>query len=155
MVVVCGQRHGLVAALSRIVVAGRVPDELRTRTCATARVFERLLVATTPGTTGAQLFGVARSAYADAGYPNEELRHHQGGATGYRSREWIAHPASREIVQMRQAFAWNPSVTGSKVEETVLISPAGMEMLTSSPDWPSIPLCVHGRTFSAPDALAI
>ena len=108
-------------------------------------MFERLLAATEAGATGAHLFGVAAQAYADAGFAHEETRHHQGGATGYRSREWIAHPASREIVQAQQAFAWNPSITGTKVEETVLLTPAGLEVLTSSPDWPSIPMCVRGR----------
>src|SRR5699024_11265804 len=69
----------------------------------------------------AELFQAAARAYADAGFASEELRHHQGGATGYRSREWIAHPQSRETVQARQAFAWNPTVTGTKVEETMLV----------------------------------
>lgn len=155
MVVVCAQRDGLVAALSRIVVAGEVPDTLETRTRATAGVFERLLAATEAGATGAHLFGVAARAYADAGFAHEETRHHQGGATGYRSREWIAHPASREIVQAQQAFAWNPSITGTKVEETVLLTPAGIEVLTSSPDWPSIPLCVRGTSVAAAGLLTL
>jgi len=155
MVVVCAQREGLIAALSRLVVAGVIPDALEERTRATAGVFERLLAATTAGATGAQLFGVAAQAYADVGFAHEETRHHQGGATGYRSREWIAHPASREIVQAQQAFAWNPSITGTKVEETVLLTPAGIEVLTSSPDWPTIPLCVRGRALSAPGHLAL
>jgi Xaa-Pro aminopeptidase len=153
MVVVCGQRDGLVAALSRIVVSGSVPETLETRTRATAGVFERLLSATEAGATGAHLFGVAAQAYADAGFPREETKHHQGGATGYRSREWIAHPASREIVQAQQAFAWNPSITGTKVEETALLTPAGIELLTSSPDWPAIPICVRGKSLAAPGLL--
>lgn len=155
MVVVCAQRDGLVAALSRIVVSGDVPDTLETRTRAAAGVFERLLAATEAGATGAHLFAVAAQAYADAGFAHEETRHHQGGATGYRSREWIAHPASREIVQAQQAFAWNPSIAGTKVEETVLLTPGGIEVLTSSPGWPSIPMCVRGRTLAAPGVLAI
>lgn len=155
MVVVCAQRDGLVAALSRIVVAGGVPESLETRTRATAGVFERLLAATEAGATGAHLFGVAAKAYADAGFAGEETLHHQGGATGYRSREWIAHPASREIVQAQQAFAWNPSITGTKVEETVLLTPAGLEVLTSSPGWPSLPMCVRGQSLAAPGHLAL
>ncbi|MGH8310987.1 MAG: M24 family metallopeptidase, partial [Steroidobacteraceae bacterium] len=85
MVVVCAQRHGLVAALSRIVVAGKAPDWLDARTRATASVFARLLEATIPGALGSELFSAAAVAYSDVGYPGEETRHHQGGATGYRS----------------------------------------------------------------------
>lgn len=155
LVGVCAQRHGLVAALSRIVVAGRVPDSLEERTQATARVFASLLAATTTGATGADLFGVAARAYAEAGFPREETRHHQGGATGYRSRDWIAHPASRDQVQLRQAFAWNPSITGTKVEETTLVTERGLEVITASPDWPSIPLRVRAVTLSFPAPLAL
>lgn len=155
MVVVCAQRDGLVAPLSRIVVAGGAADTLETLTRATAGVFERLLAATEPGATGAHVFGVAAQAYADAGFAGEETRHHQGGATGYRSREWIAHPASREVVQAQQAFAWNPSITGTKVEETVLLTPAGLEVITASPGWPSIPICVRGHSLSAPGLLTL
>ena len=155
MIVVCAQRQGLVAALSRIVVAGAVPELLDQRTAATARVFASLVEATEAGATGADLFHVAARAYAEAGFPSEELRHHQGGATGYRSREWIAHPASRDTVQARQAFAWNPSITGTKVEETTLVHEHGFEVVTASPDWPSIPVAVRGQTLSAPGILAL
>jgi len=140
MVVVCAQRDGLVVALSRIVVAGHTPDGLARRTCATATVFDALLRSTRPGATGAELFAKAANAYGAAGFPGEETRHHQGGAIGYRARDWIAHPQSRDTVQQRQAFAWNPSITGTKVEDTALLTDEGVELLTSSPDWPTIPL---------------
>jgi len=155
LIVVCAQRHGLVAALSRLVVAGAIPNVLERRTAATARVFASLVAGTVAGATGADLFLAAAKAYAEAGFPSEELRHHQGGATGYRSREWIAHPASKDTVQARQAFAWNPSITGTKVEETTLVHEGGFEVVTTSPDWPSLPLPVRGQTLSAPGILAI
>ena len=155
MVVVGAQRHGLVAALSRIVSACQVPEALERRTTAVANVFGALLAGSVPGATGADLFRIAAEAYAAAGFPAEEQRHHQGGAIGYRPREWVAHPASRERVQPRQALAWNPSITGTKVEETALVTGDTIEILTASPDWPAIPVPVRGGVVSAPAILAV
>src|SRR4029079_15897020 len=80
-------------------------------------------------------------------YPGEERKHHQGGAIGYRAREWVAHPGSAEVVQPRQAFAWNPTITGTKIEDTALLLDGRLEIIMTSPDWPSIPLA-HGLTAS-------
>ena len=93
----------------------------------------------------AQLYAVAADAYADAGFPGEELKHHQGGAIGYRAREWVAHPNSQESVQARQAFAWNPTITGTKVEDTALVIDDRLEMLTTTPDWPVIDIGRRSR----------
>jgi Xaa-Pro aminopeptidase len=138
MVVVCAERHGLVVALSRIVSAGPIDNALRDRTRSTARVFERLLGATRDGTSGAELFETAARAYEEVGFAGEEQRHHQGGAIGYRSREWVAHPRSEERVMPRQAFAWNPSITGAKIEDTVLLVNGEIEVITATPSWPTI-----------------
>lgn len=137
MLAMCAERDGLVVSLSRIVAAG-APADLDARTRAAASVFGRVLGATRPGATGAQLYDTLVAAYADAGHAGEELKHHQGGAIGYRAREWIAHPRSQETVEARQAFAWNPTVTGTKVEDTALVDGDRVEILTSTADWPSI-----------------
>jgi antitoxin VapB len=155
MVVVCAQRGGLIVSLSRIVSAGAVDPELASRTRATAGVFARMLDATRPEAAAAEVFAAAARAYADAGFPGEERLHHQGGATGYRTRDWVAHPASQERVRAPQAFAWNPSITGTKIEETALVSAAGVELITSTSGWPSIPVEVQGQTLQAPDVLAL
>lgn len=151
LVAVCAERDGLVVGLSRIVAAGVTPPDLMARTRATAAVFGRLLEATRPGASGASLYETAAQAYAAAGFAGEELRHHQGGAIGYRARDWIAHPASQEIVQERQAFAWNPSITGTKIEDTALVLGDRIELLTSTPDWPVIPIQVRGDPVEAAD----
>ena len=155
LVVLCAQREGLIVSLSRMVVAGAMSSDLAGRTAATAHVFERLLSATKPGATGAELFAVAAQAYCDTGYPAEETRHHQGGAIGYRSRDWIAHPQSREVVQRQQAVAWNPSITGTKVEDTALVLDGRIEIITTSPNWPAIPLGVDGETLPAAAPLVV
>lgn len=134
---VCAQRHGLVVALSRI-LSRRPSIELRERTTATAQVFGALLAATQPGVTGAQLYATAANAYRNAGYQGEERLHHQGGAIGYRSRDWIAYSGAADAVQNRQAFAWNPSITGTKVEDTALLVDGTIELVTVTPSWPRL-----------------
>lgn len=155
MVVVCARRHGLIASLSRIRCAGRVPVELRRRTEAVARVHAQLLSVTRPATTGAELYALAARAYAAEGFAGEERLHHQGGACGYRTRDWVAHPLSGEQVQLRQAFAWNPSITETKVEETCIALADGVEIITSTPEWPQLEVEVNGRTYLAPDVLSL
>jgi antitoxin VapB len=155
MVVACARRGGLIASLTRIVSAGHVPEELQRRTRAVADVYAKLLAATRPGTTGAELYEVAARAYAAAGFAGEEHLHHQGGACGYRTRDWVAHPACAERVHANQAFAWNPSCTGSKAEETCLAFAGRVESITQSPGWPQVSVQVDGREYHAPDVLAL
>jgi Xaa-Pro aminopeptidase len=155
MLVVCGRRNGMIASFTRIVCNGAMPDELRRRTLAAARVNAQLLSATRPTASGADLYRLAALTYTQEGYEGEEQLHHQGGATGYRTRDWLAHPACTEQVQLDQAFAWNPSITGTKVEETCIALADGVEVLTTTPDWPQIPVSVAGREYFSPDVLCL
>jgi len=150
MLALCAERDGLVVSLSRIVAAG-APVDLEPRTRAAASVFGRLLDSTRPGAKGTDLYDAAARAYADAGFAGEELKHHQGGAIGYRAREWVAHPRSQEVVQARQAFAWNPTITGTKVEDTALVIGDHIEIVTMTPDWPLIPVGAADRRLYASD----
>jgi len=85
--------------------------------------------ATVPGRTLADVFDDCRGFYADAGHPDGWRHHHQGGLTGYRSREVIAAPGGPTEITEGQAFAWNPSLPGAKAEETFLLTPAGADVL--------------------------
>jgi Xaa-Pro aminopeptidase len=155
LIVLCAERDGLVVALTRIVSSGPLAPALIERTQATAQVFEQLLEATRPDVTGADLFAVATRAYEHVGHAGEERLHHQGGAIGYRSRDWIAHAGSTDVVRSPQAYAWNPSITGTKVEDTALVTADGVELLTSTPGWPAIPIRVGGRSLAAAGILSL
>lgn len=155
MLVVCARRYGLITSLTRVVCAGPVPDELRQRTVVVARVHAQLSAATRPGTSGRDLYRVAALGYAAEGFPGAEKFHHQGGACGYRTRDWVAHPLCDERIQVNQAFAWNPSLSGTKVEETAILLDDGLETITASPDWPSISVTVAGRNYLSSDVLSL
>ena len=155
LVATCAERDGLVIALTRIVCTRR-DDDLARRTRAAAAAFSAMLGAAAASGTGAHMFAVAAAAYAAAGFPGEETHHHQGGAIGYRAREWVAHPASQEVATLPQAFAWNPTVAGTKLEETCLVDADGSaEVLTKSPGWPEIEIAVRGRTLRLSDVCVI
>jgi antitoxin VapB len=155
LVAVCAEHEGLIVGASRL-VSTRPDEDFQKRTRATAQVCAALLETTKKGATGAELFAAAASAYAATGYPGEERLHHQGGAIAYRSREWVAHPRSADVVTPTQAFAWNPTVTGTKIEETCLLHEDDrMEMVTASAGWPTIPVNVRGQRLFLPDVFVL
>jgi antitoxin VapB len=155
LLVTCAKRGGLIASLSRMVCIGDVPDELKIKTEAAAYVNACLMQATRPGVTGAELYKVAANAYAEQGFADEIKRHHQGGAAGYRTRDWVAHPISGEVVQEDQAFAWNPSITGTKVEETCIVAGGGIEVITATADVPVITTVVDGIEYHSPGVISL
>ncbi len=155
MIVVCAKRGGLIASLSRIICAGEVPADLKIRTEACARVNAKILAATKPGATGAEIFKIAADAYAAENFRGEEKLHHQGGAAGYQTRDWVAHPESSETVFANQAFAWNPSITGTKTEETVIVRTGGIETITTTPNFPQISVEIEGREYLSPNILSL
>jgi hypothetical protein len=86
--------------------------------------------ATRQGRTLAQAFEDCRRFYAEAGFPEGWRDHHQGGMTGYASREVIATRGTQQEIREDQAFAWNPSLVGAKAEETFVLRHDGPEILT-------------------------
>jgi Xaa-Pro aminopeptidase len=155
MLIVCGRWKGLVSSITRFVYFGRLTDEIRRKAEATARVDAAFIQGTRPGLTLAEVLAKGRAAYAEVGYPDEWKLHHQGGPGGYEPREFIATPDSREMVALGQAYAWNPSITGTKSEDTILVQPDGNEVMTEIAGWPSIPVTVEGKTVLRPGILEI
>jgi Xaa-Pro dipeptidase len=121
MLVVCAERGGLYANLTRIVGFEESDRETQRRQAACENVLNRMREATRPGRTLADLLGDCQRFYAEEGFPDGWRDHHQGGTTGYASRELVAAPDVHHTVEDRYAFAWNPSLIGAKAEETFLL----------------------------------
>lgn len=155
MLVLCGRRWGLVCSLSRLVYFGPLPDELRRKAEATAQIDATLIAATRPGKTLAQVFKEGMTAYGATGFADEWRLHHQGGPAGYEPREIIATPDSAEAVNVGQVYAWNPSITGVKSEDSILIGENDNEVLTAIEGWPAIEITVGGQKMKRPAILEI
>lgn len=138
MLVVCAQRHGLIVAITRLVHFGRLPAALARKHAAVCAVDEVLIDATRPGAMWSSVLAAGIRAYRANGFAAEWRLHHQGGPMGYEPRDFCVTPASKGRIVPRQMVGWNPSITGTKSEDTILSAEAvgAPEVLTAMSDWP-------------------
>jgi len=135
--VLCFRYRGLVTALTRSVYFGDLPESLHETALAVGRVDAHVMAGTQPGRSLAEMFALARQAYAEAGQPDAIEQHHQGGPIAYLSRETLATPTNDWRIASGQAFAWNPSLRGAKSEDTLLLTEDGPQIVTAVDGWPA------------------
>ena len=139
MLVVCGRRHGLICSVTRMRAWTPLRPAERETYDGLLAVEAAALDATRPGERIGDVVSAIAAAYPANGFAADEWhQHHQGGPTGYAPRDYLASPAADALVADPQAFAWNPSGGGFKVEDTVLATATGVEVLGPAPEWPSI-----------------
>lgn len=153
MVVLCGRRHGLVCSATRLVHFGRLPGALVAKHRAAVSVDAAFNLQTVAGARIGDIFANAQAVYEAFGIPEEWKSHHQGGPTGYAEREFVATPGEKRTVQRNQAYAWNPSIRGTKSEDTILATKGEPELFTASPDWPILEAEWRDRKMARPDIL--
>ncbi len=131
MLVVCAELGGLYVSLTRIVHFEEPDGDFERRQGACEEILRRMREeATRPGRTLADAFEDCKRFYIETGFPDEWRLHHQGGMAGYAAREIIAGPETLQEIQAGQAFAWNPSITGAKAEETFVLTNDGPEVIS-------------------------
>jgi len=155
MLVLCGRQKGLVCSITRLVHFGPLPEELKRKSEAVATIDATMIAATRPGKTVADVFQAAVDSYKNAGYPDEYQLHHQGGPAGYDPREFLATPAADVPIGLGQAYAWNPSITGCKSEDTLLVLENGNEIMSVIDGWPTIPVKIGEQTLKRPAVLVV
>lgn len=136
LLVLGARRYGLHVSCTRLVHFGPLPAELRKRHEAVCRVDAAYIAHTWEGRSLGEIFQAGVEAYRKAGFPDEWGKHHQGGLTGYMGREILAGPECQEQVRLYQAYAWNPSISGVKSEDTLIVTEAGPEIITRSERFP-------------------
>jgi len=153
MLVVCARRCGLVVSATRIVSFGPVGAELRKKHDAVAHVDAAFISATRTGARIGDVFKAGLDAYAAQGFAVEWKLHHQGGPAGYLPREYRATVDTDDEVLPNQAFAWNPSIAGTKSEDTIIATAEGPEIISASPGFPTVEASAGGLTLKRADIL--
>jgi Xaa-Pro aminopeptidase len=133
---ICARSTGLVASVTRTAAFKKGFAEAYE---ALLRVEQAAFESTVPGSALGSIMQAVMAAYEQNGLGGEWKNHHQGGLTGYLAREIRASEESRHMIRTGQAFAWNPSASGAKCEDTVVLETEGLRCLTGvSPGWPSV-----------------
>jgi antitoxin VapB len=133
-----------------------VPDELKARHFACCKVEARLWSASAIGIAAGEVLAAGIEEYARVGFAEEWRKHHQGGPCGYEPRDYIATPGDARRLIAGQALAWNPSITGTKSEDTILLGAGPVhEVLTRTPGWPRVRFRHRGMTWSRPAILEV
>jgi len=150
---VCGRRNGLVTALTRIVHFGKLLKELSDKRDAIVEIDANYIHNTRPGERVRDIFRNAIEDYKKAGYEAEWRSHFQGGITGYNTREHKASLNSKEIVKLNQAYAWNPSISGIKSEDTFLVLENSNEIITETDKFPYCTVKINDLIIKRPDIM--
>jgi len=153
MLSVNARKGGLVVCLTRFVHFGTLPQTLRAQYEANVYVDCVFMANTRPGTPAREVFRKGVEAYAEKGYPEEWKLHHQGGPIGYQPRDYRTHADTPDVVAKNQPFCWNPSITGTKSEDTILATADGPEMITRPVYFPTMTVEASGRRFVRPAIL--
>jgi len=140
---ICAKRKGLIASVTRIVHFGAIGAG-QAEYESLLQVEAAMLDATVVGASFADPVKAASIAYGENGFAEDEWhKHHQGGPTGYLPRDWPSNLGITRPIAVNQPIAWNPTGKGWKVEDTLVTTTSGIELLTNDPSWPTI--SVAGR----------
>lgn len=137
MAVVCARRDGLVANITRWIRFDAGTQEERDAEARIAAVEADVFDATVPGVGLDRIFAEIQASYVRHGFGADQWeQHHQGGPAGYAGRDPRVTSEATDTVVLDQAFTWNPSGPGVKIEDTVQLTESGLRVLTVDPRWP-------------------
>jgi len=138
---------GLIACCTRYVNFIPVTEQLYNQYKANVEIDCILIQNSVPGRSYASVLKAAQEAYKARGYEKEFNLHHQGGPIGYQARDYRVDFSHTGLIKENQAFCWNPSITGTKSEDTVIVSSQGVEFITYPIIYPSFNVEVNGKSY--------
>jgi hypothetical protein len=143
MLAVCARRHGLCASLTRYASFGALPEALAATWHAVLQAEATGLDAIHPGQSLGAVYHALDAAYRHAERPDAIRARRQGGIAAYLPHEILASPSAATGIETGMAFAFAPGFDGVAVEDTLLLGPTGLEVLSVDPAWPAA--TINGR----------
>lgn len=153
MIAICAQKYGLTSSISRIVSFVPLPREMKDKYEALLQIDATYILNTLPGTSSIDILKKAYAKYKEFGYEKDFHLHHQGGALGYLTRDYCANFQTTEVVFDHQAFSWNPTIAGVKLEDTLVVEGNQQTIVTYTGGWVYREVDLDGNIIFRPDIL--
>ncbi len=147
------RREGLIICMTRYVSFGTPAASLAKQMKDNQLIDCTYMASSIPGKEFTYPLQKGKEAYEALGYGEEFSKHHQGGPIGYAGRDYRVDSGTPGKIQEHQAFCWNPSITGTKSEDTCIVTPEGIQMVTKPVLFPSVEIIAEGKSFIRPDIL--
>ncbi len=148
MISLGARKNGLHTSITRFVSFGAIDEKTKRTQEAVNKLAALLYVKSRPNVSYFELYKELKKGYLEVGYPDEILLHHQGGLAGFQVREIKINGLVGGLVKANQVFAWNPSITGFKSEDLLLIGQQENQILTKTPNLPTETVSYEGSTFA-------
>lgn len=148
-----GRRHGLCAAVTRIVSLGPVDPEFRAAHSLAAMVDATCIYFSRPGESIREVFRRARRIYEKFEHADEWMLDYQGQAIGYSPCERAFKPDDESRIGSDMPLAWSPSVGAARSGDTVVVDDRGYEVVTEAQNWPKLEVMVKGFPMTRPGIL--
>ena len=91
--------------------------------------------------------------FRELGYKDEWEKHYHGGITGYLLILQAVYSDKDSTISLNQPHAWFVTITGVKVEELSLTTRNGIEICTTSGNWPVREYESKGNIYKLPEIL--
>jgi len=145
--------NGMIVCLTRYVNFEPVSEALRAQYKANVEIDLTFMRNTKVGESYQKPLLAGKAAYERLGYATEFDKHHQGGPIGYNPREYRLDFSHKGTVVENQGFCWNPSITGTKSEDTIIVTSKGFEFITRPILYPVLEMEIDGTVYARPNIL--
>ncbi|WP_195277425.1 M24 family metallopeptidase [Anaerotruncus rubiinfantis] len=142
--------RGLIICCTRLMNFVPVSSQLASQYRANVEIDCTLMANSIPGQSFVSALEAGQKAYEAHGYGEEFKLHHQGGPIGYAGRDYRVDFSTPGLIQENQAFCWNPSITGTKSEDTVIATSHGIIPVSRPVICPVMTVTVEDQTFTRP-----
>lgn len=153
MVVVGALQGGLIACCTRILHFGEPGIEILKARDIINRIDAEMILGSRPGRRYSEIFKKEIDNFNLSGLKDEWHNHHQGGPLGYEGRYFLVNSKTEEAISESNAIAWNPSMSGYKSEDTIIVEKESNKIITLDEKWPMIKVDTEIGSIRRPDIL--
>ncbi|WP_317856008.1 M24 family metallopeptidase [Chakrabartyella piscis] len=153
MIILTVRRDGMYSCLSRMVALDQVDEEVLRKRDAVLAVECAYMKYSKEGMNIRDVFYKGQEVYREYGFSDEWKNHHQGGITGYLSREDKMTGRSDIIIKNGMSFSYNPTVPAYKAEDTFYLKENKPILTTETTNLPTVRVEFEGEIYQRPDII--